>query len=114
MWLLIHLVSFFMLIPVTIIGLTRKKEKLIAQWLIIDRFIYIVILISGIILVIRNFHYSPILISIKALLGLSVIALIEITFGHKQERIMTTDLIWTLVIIVLLTISFGFWISWVH
>ncbi|WP_288530683.1 YisL family protein [uncultured Secundilactobacillus sp.] len=114
MWLLIHLVSFILLVPITIIGLTRKEEKRIAQWLILDRFLYLLILISGVILVIRTFQYSPVLISVKALLGLAVIALIEIAFGRKQERSLASGLVWTLAIVLVLTAGFGLWLGWGH
>lgn len=114
MWLLIHLISFILLVPITIIGLTRSEEKRIAQWLILDRALYILILISGVVLLIRTFQYGPVIMSIKALLGLAVIALIEIAFGRKQERSLSPILVWILAIVLVVTASLGLWLVWGH
>lgn len=112
MWLLVHLICFIVLVPVTIIGLTRTSEKRIAQWLIFDRTLYILILISGTILFIRTVQFNPLLIILKAALGLAVIAFIEIAFGRKQERRLSTTLITLLTLVGLVTAILGLWLVW--
>ncbi len=42
MWLSIYFVSLILLIPITIIGLNRTSEKRIAQFLILDRIVYLI------------------------------------------------------------------------
>lgn len=112
MWLLIHLISFILLIPVTVIGLSRSSEKRIAQWLILNRGLYLLILTSGIVLVIRTAAQNLLLVLVKAALGLAVIALIEVVFGRKQERRLTLPLLICLILTVSITAALGFWLVW--
>lgn len=114
MWLWIHLISFVLLAIVTVIGLTRSEKKQITTWLMIDRVLYILILISGAILIIRAFQYGPVIMTIKGLLGLAVIALIEIVFARKQEGRLPAALTWSLAIVLVVTAGLGLWLVWGH
>ncbi|MBY7146736.1 DUF1516 family protein, partial [Levilactobacillus brevis] len=49
----------------------------------------------------------PLLISLKFLLGIGTIALIEISFGRKMERTTHHLIYWLLGIVALLTIGLG-------
>ncbi|WP_203650737.1 DUF1516 family protein [Secundilactobacillus yichangensis] len=103
MWLTIYFVSLILLIPVTIIGLNRTSEKKISQWLIIDRFVYLLMACATVVLMIRTFSHSPLLVSCKGLLTVSVIVLIEVAFGRKQEH--NLSIAWTIVISLAILIT---------
>ncbi|WP_461244437.1 DUF1516 family protein [Secundilactobacillus muriivasis] len=111
MWLLIHFISLILLIPFTIIGLSRHSEKRIAQFLILNRLVYLSLLISGVVLVIRTFQHAPMLVSFKALLEVFVVILIELTFGRKQERSLSKRWLTGFMILVLLTAALGIWLT---
>ncbi|MTV82552.1 YisL family protein [Secundilactobacillus folii] len=114
MWLLIHLISFILLALVTLIGLTRHNKKQIVPWLMADRVLYILILISGGVLIFGAFKYAPVIMTIKGLLGLAVIALIEIAFARKQERKLSPILAWCLAIVIIVTACLGLWLVYGH
>ncbi|GAX02454.1 hypothetical protein IWT140_00050 [Secundilactobacillus pentosiphilus] len=103
MWLTIYFMSLILLIPVTIIGLNRKSEKKIAQWLIIDRLMYLLMACATVILMIRTFNHSPLLVSLKGVLAVIIILIIEIAFGHKQER--SLSITWSVVITIVILIT---------
>ncbi|KZL35860.1 DUF1516 family protein [Secundilactobacillus collinoides] len=112
MWLAIHSVSFVFLILCTIIGLNRTSEKRISQFLIVDRIIYLVIIISGIILLIRTFQHAPVLVGLREALELLLIVAIELAFGRKQERSLSTRLVVVLTVLILLIAGLGWWLAY--
>lgn len=103
MWLSICFASLILLIPFTLIGLSRTSEKRIAQWLIFDRLIYLIMATAMVVLTIRTFHHSPLLVSFKGLLAVLVIILIEIAFGRKQEQ--SLPIKWQVVVTVAILIT---------
>lgn len=107
MWLTIYFISLILLIPVTIIGLNRTSEKKIAQWLIIDRLVYLIMACATVVLMIRTFHHAPLLVSLKGALAIIVVLIIEIVFGRKQEH--SLSIAWSIVItlLILLTAAVG-------
>lgn len=103
MWLTIYFISLILLIPVTIIGLNRTSEKKIAQWLIIDRLVYLIMACATVVLMIRTFNHAPLLVSTKGLLAISVIVLIEVAFGRKQEH--DLSIAWSVVVTIAILIT---------
>ncbi|MTV82554.1 DUF1516 family protein [Secundilactobacillus folii] len=103
MWLSIYFVSLILLIPVTIIGLNRTSEKRIAQFLILDRIVYLIMATAMIVLMIRTFMHAPWLVSLKFLLGVLVIVIIEIAFGRKQEH--SLSIAWSIGITLFILIT---------
>lgn len=107
MWLTIYFISLILLIPVTIIGLNRNSEKRIAQWLIIDRLVYLIMACATVVLMIRTFQHSPILVCLKGVLAVIVIVIIEVAFGHKQERHLSIGWSVVITIVILITAAVG-------
>ncbi|MCH5463164.1 DUF1516 family protein [Lactobacillus sp. LC28-10] len=100
MWLTIYFVSLILLIPVTIIGLSRASEKRIAQWLIFDRLFYLIMACATVVLMIRTFNHAPLLVSLKGILAVIIILIIEIAFGRKQEH--SLSIAWSIVITLII------------
>lgn len=107
MWLGLHFWTWIILAILVVVGLTRHSEKRATQCLILARIAYIIMIISGVVLSIRTFNHAPLLISLKFLLGIGTIALIEISFGRKMERTTHHLIYWLLGIVALLTIGLG-------
>ncbi|MFC6274546.1 DUF1516 family protein [Levilactobacillus tangyuanensis] len=107
MWLALHLGTWIVLTILVILGLTRHAEKRVNQFLILSRLGYLVMIISGVVLTIRTFSHDPLLISLKFILGIATIALIEISFGRKLERDTHHLIYWILGIVALITIGLG-------
>lgn len=107
MWLGLHFWTWIILTFLVIDGLTRHSEKRATQFLILARLAYLVMIISGVILSIRTFSHAPLLISLKFILGIGTIALIEISFGRKMERNTPHLVYWILGVVALITIGLG-------
>lgn len=107
MWLALHFWTWIVLTILVIGGLTRHSEKRITQFLLLARCAYLIMIISGVVLSIRTFTHSPLLIGLKFLLGIGTIALIEISFGRKMERATSHLSYWILGIVALITIGLG-------
>jgi len=107
MWLTLHFWTWIVLTVLVIGGLTRHSEKRATQFLILARIAYLVMIISGVVLSIRTFSHAPLLISLKFLLGIGTIALIEIGFGRKMERSTSHIIYWILGIVALITVGLG-------
>lgn len=107
MWLGLHFWTWIVLTFLVIGGLTRHSEKRATQFLILARIAYLVMIISGVVLSIRTFGHAPLLISLKFLLGIGTIALIEINFGRKMERDTPHLIYWILGIVALITVGLG-------
>ncbi|AKP65475.1 hypothetical protein FC99_GL000193 [Levilactobacillus koreensis JCM 16448] len=107
MWLALHFWTWIVLTVLVIGGLTRHSEKRATQFLILARIAYLIMIISGVVLSIRTFSHAPLLISLKFLLGIGTIALIEIGFGRKMERSASHIIYWILGIVALITVGLG-------
>ncbi|MCH4123057.1 MAG: DUF1516 family protein [Levilactobacillus sp.] len=107
MWLALHFWTWIILTLLVIGGLTRHSEKRATQFLILARLAYLVMIISGVVLSIRTFGHAPVLISLKFILGIGTIALIEISFGRKMERDTPHLVYWILGLVALLTVGLG-------
>ncbi|MFC6254766.1 DUF1516 family protein [Secundilactobacillus hailunensis] len=103
MWLSIYFASLILLIPITIIGLSRTSEKHISQFLILDRIVYLIMATGMVVLMIRTFHHAPLLVSLKGILAVLVIIIIEMAFGHKQEH--SLSIVWSVGITILILIT---------
>lgn len=107
MWLALHFWTWIILTILVIVGLTRHSEKRVTQFLLIARLAYLVMIISGVVLSIRTFAHAPLLISLKFVLGIATIALIEVSFGRKMERDTPHLIYWVLGVVGLITVGLG-------
>lgn len=105
-WMNIHLISWILLIISTVLGFAIKnKPSIIFQ--MITRVLYIPILVSGFMLALYRVPREPFLGSIKVILGLAVIALLEIGFARKNRQKLSATILWTLGIVFVLTSLLG-------
>lgn len=94
----------------TILAFTFK-DKLSMIFMMITRVLYIPILISGFMLALYRVPRDPVLGSLKVILGLAVIALLEIGFARKNHHNLASNIIWSLVIVFALTSLVGLYLA---
>ncbi|WP_225364122.1 YisL family protein [Lentilactobacillus parakefiri] len=105
-----HLISWIGLMITTILAFTFK-DKLSMIFMMITRVLYIPILISGFMLALYRVPRDPVLGSLKVILGLAVIALLEIGFARKNHHNLASNIIWSLVIVFALTSLVGLYLA---
>ncbi|MBZ3777305.1 YisL family protein [Lentilactobacillus otakiensis] len=102
----IHLISWILLIISTVLAfILKNKSSIVFQ--MITRVLYIPILISGFMLALYRVPREPVLGSLKVILGLAVIALLEIGFARKNHKNLAANILWTLGIVFVLTSLLG-------
>lgn len=112
MWLTIHLIAAALLVLTVLFALISKQQKRIIQWIITSRFLYIVLLATGAILMYFTFNFRPVTSIVKFVLAIALIAAIEINFARKQERKVTAPLVGGLFGMFVLTIGLGLFMAW--
>lgn len=105
-WVNIHLISWLLLI-VTVVLSFALKDKLATIFMMITRVLYIPILASGFMLALFRVPRDPVLGSLKVILGLAVIALLEIGFARKNRNNLSANILWTLGIVFVATSLLG-------
>jgi hypothetical protein len=105
-WVNIHLISWLLLI-VTVLLSFALKDKLATIFMMITRVLYIPILASGFMLALFRVPRDPVLGSLKVILGLAVIALLEIGFARKNRNNLSANILWTLGIVFVATSLLG-------
>lgn len=108
MWLIIHLATAVILVVTVILGLTAQSQKRINEWMITSRCLYLILLVTGGVLMFFIYQSHPILSILKLILAIGLIAVIEIAFARKQERHVTTLITTLLSILFIATIICGF------
>lgn len=106
----IHLISWILLIITAALAFILK-DKLATIFMMITRVVYIPILVSGFMLALFRVPRDPVLGSLKVILGLAVIALLEIGFARKNHHNLSANIIWTLVIVFALTSVLGLYLD---
>lgn len=108
MMLIVHLVSWVWLILMVTAGLTRHSIKAANRYLILSRLGYLLIIISGVYLSTKTFSGAWLLTSLKAILGIGTIGLIEVAFARKQESRLAPQLLSLMIGGLVLTTICGF------
>jgi hypothetical protein len=109
-WVNIHLISWICLI-ITMVLSFALKDKMATIFMMITRVLYIPILASGFMLALFRVPRDPVLGSVKVILGLAVIALLEIGFARKTHHNLSANIFWTLGIVFVLTSLVGLILS---
>lgn len=110
LWINIHLISWVLLVIAVILAFSFK-DKLATIFMMITRVLYIPILLSGGFLAWYRIPRAPVSGIVKLLLGLAVIALIEISFARKSRHAGSKSLYWTLIGVFVVTTIFGFYLA---
>ncbi|KRL42960.1 hypothetical protein FD29_GL001269 [Companilactobacillus mindensis DSM 14500] len=74
----------------------------------ITRVGYLVIIATGVKLALRAWSVEPTLLIVKIIVALIFIALTEIAFARKSQKIISKSLIWAVVVFCLVTALIGF------
>ena len=106
----IHLISWILLMITAILAFVLK-DKLSMIFMMITRVLYIPILVSGFMLALYRVPRDPVLGSLKVILGLAVIALLEIGFARKSHHNLANNIVWTLVVVFALTSVLGLYLA---
>ncbi|MFC6180052.1 DUF1516 family protein [Lactiplantibacillus daowaiensis] len=108
----VHILSWLWLMLMVILGLTRQTAKSANRYLILSRLGYLALIITGVYLSTKTFTGAWLLTSLKALLGLGTIGLIEVAFARRQESRLTPRLVSLLVVGIVLTVAVGWGLHW--
>ncbi|AQW20669.1 hypothetical protein PL11_001440 [Lentilactobacillus curieae] len=109
-WLWIHLIAWIVLAVIVIIALSSKNNN-IFPLAMTARVIYLVAIISGVVLLLNAWKYAPLLASVKAVLGIGLLGLIEIAFAKKQTSKLSKPLLFSTIGCCILLGFFGLWLS---
>ncbi|GHP13832.1 hypothetical protein YK48G_12570 [Lentilactobacillus fungorum] len=109
-WLSMHLISWILLVIAVILAFAFK-DKLATIFMMITRVIYIPMLLSGGFLAWYRIPRAPVSGILKLLLGLAVIALLEMSFARKNRKADAKGLYWTLIGVFIVTTIFGFYLA---
>ncbi|WP_137597743.1 DUF1516 family protein [Paucilactobacillus kaifaensis] len=110
MWTLIHLGTILLLVVTVITGLTAKSQKRIKKWMILSRIFYLLLLVTGGVILFFVFPTAPLIATLKFILAICLVILIEVSFAQKQERKMTFTLSAILSLFFILTFACGYYL----
>ncbi|WP_429970289.1 YisL family protein [Fructilactobacillus sp. Tb1] len=107
----IHLITWIVLLIVTILALFSKSKKTSLIAMMIARVCYLFAIVTGVLLISHAFPNHPLLTIIKVILGLSLIAIIEIAFANKNRMKLTPGLAWLVILFILIVGGFGLYLT---
>ncbi|BAP85824.1 hypothetical protein LOOC260_112870 [Paucilactobacillus hokkaidonensis JCM 18461] len=110
MWTIINLTIAIVLIVTVIIGLTAKSQKQVKKWMTITRCLYLLLLITGVVILFYLFPIKPLVAILKFALAICLVVLIEMSFAKKQEQSMTIGLSAVLSLFFILVIACGYYL----
>ncbi|MCM0598776.1 DUF1516 family protein [Periweissella fabalis] len=85
MFVLIHLISAFILLILAIGIILSQTNKQLGAMMVISRLLYIILLVTGIYLAMYTFGYHPFLTIAKFICALGLIGTIEVLGAHKGQ-----------------------------
>lgn len=109
-WPWLHLIVVIILIIAVISGL-RKNGQHPKVWAMIARLCYLMLLISGVVMLPYPWHEHPLLTIIKLLAALIFIGIIEMAFAKKQQHQLTSNWLWLMLLGAVIVITLGFWLT---
>lgn len=113
MWGYIHLISWGAIVVLTVTALLiySKSTKSFTMLQMINRVFYILVILSGIMMVKYSIEQSWILAIFKILMGIIVIGVVEMLLSYRKQQKPTGMFLMIFVIVVVITISLGFYLS---
>jgi phosphoglycerol transferase MdoB-like AlkP superfamily enzyme len=110
-WPWMHLIVGAVLIVAVIVGLLgpAQASKICVM---VARVCYVLILISGIVMVVMSLMHGPVrhpvLLIVKLALALAAIGLVEISFARKKKNAVLTLDVWIPVALIVVVVVLGF------
>ncbi|WP_439443766.1 YisL family protein [Listeria aquatica] len=113
MWEYLHLISWAAIIILTIAAWIcyPKSEKSFTIFAMIDRVFYIVLILSGIMMIQYSLETSWLVSIFKILMGVITIGVIEMLLSFRKKKRPTGLFLVLFVVAVIITISLGFYLS---
>lgn len=106
-WVWMHLLVGVVLIVAVAAGLLGPA-KMTKIWAMIARVCYILIILSGLLMIVRAWRHNPVLLVIKVALAIAMIAFAEIGFAKKSRGAVTAVAIWIPIVLAVLVLVLGF------
>ncbi|MDF7664463.1 DUF1516 family protein [Bifidobacterium sp. ESL0763] len=102
-----HLIVGVVLIVAVAAGLLgpAKGTKV---WAMIARVCYILIILSGVLMIVRAWEHSPVLLVVKVVLAIVMIAFAEIGFARKSREAAGASAIWIPIVLGVVVLVLGF------
>lgn len=109
-WPWMHLVVGVVLIVAVAVGLLGPA-KMTKIWAMIARVCYILIILSGIVLIVHAWPHITVLLVVKIILAIALIALAEIGFAKKSKDTASAAAIWVPIVLVVVVTAIGLVVS---
>lgn len=106
LWLWLHLIVWVLITIFVLLALFTNQHTKFYE--MSTRIGYLVIIVTGIVLSIRAWQYQPVLLIIKIIAALLIIALIEIAFAKKSQKVLSKGLIWAVIVGLIIVAILGF------
>lgn len=110
LWAWMHLVVGVVLIIAVAVGLLGPA-KMTKIWAMIARVCYILIILSGVVLIVHAWPHISVLLVVKIVLALALIALAEIGFAKKSKDTASAVAIWVPIVLVVVVTVVGLIVS---
>lgn len=113
MWGYVHLISWVAIVVLTVTALAiySKSTKGFTILQMINRIFYILVILSGVMMVQYSVEQSWILAVFKILMGIIVIGVVEMLLSYRKQQKPTGMFLMIFIIVVLITVSLGFYLS---
>ncbi|MBC1343530.1 YisL family protein [Listeria welshimeri] len=113
MWGYVHLISWVAIVVLTVTALAiySKSTKGFTILQMINRIFYILVILSGVMMVQYSVEQSWILAIFKILMGIIVIGVVEMLLSYRKQQKPTGMFLMIFIIVVVITASLGFYLS---
>ncbi|MBC1620172.1 YisL family protein [Listeria welshimeri] len=113
MWGYVHLISWVAIVVLTATALAiySKSTKGFTILQMVNRIFYILVILSGVMMVQYSVEQSWILAIFKILMGIIVIGVVEMLLSYRKQQKPTGMFLMIFIIVVVITVSLGFYLS---
>ncbi|MBC1947773.1 YisL family protein [Listeria welshimeri] len=113
MWGYVHLISWVAIVVLTVTALAiySKSTKGFTILQMINRIFYILVILSGVMMVQYSVEQSWILAVFKILMGIIVIGVVEMLLSYRKQQKPTGMFLMIFIIVIVITVSLGFYLS---
>ncbi|AKV56013.1 hypothetical protein BACT_0389 [Bifidobacterium actinocoloniiforme DSM 22766] len=109
-WVWMHLFGGVVLVVSVAAGLLGPA-KMTRGWAMIARVCYILIILSGVLMLARSWPHVDVLLVVKIILALVMIALAEIGFARKSKDAASAVAILTPIVLAVVALAFGLFLT---
>ncbi|MBC1452997.1 YisL family protein [Listeria welshimeri] len=113
MWGYVHLISWVAIVVLTVTALAiySKSTKGFTILQMVNRIFYILVILSGVMMVQYSVEQSWILAVFKILMGIIVIGVVEMLLSYRKQQKPTGMFLMIFIIVIVITVSLGFYLS---